>query len=84
MTAMETLSAQTIGAFFAWAPLVLGVLIYLVAFAAKRHEEHDVTVPIGQTFACANCGRRADREHMLPQSHEGAISWLCAKCAGAH
>lgn len=84
MTGMETMSAQTLAGFFAWAPLVLGVVIYSVAFAAKRHEGHDVTSPIGQTFACARCGRRADREHMVPQAHEGAISWICGKCAGAH
>jgi hypothetical protein len=80
---METVSAQTLGAFFAWAPLVLGIAIYLVTFAAKRKEVTEPS-PLGTTFACANCGRRGEREHMVPQSHSGAISWLCAKCAGAH
>ena len=80
---METISGQTLNSFFAWAPLVLGVGIYTVTYLAKRHETGE-SAPMGQTFACANCGRRAEREHMLPQAHEGAISWMCAKCAGAH
>ena len=83
---MDTvISPGTLSSFFAWAPLVLGVVIYGVAFAAKRHESHahDASaVPIGQTFACANCGKRGVREHMVPQTHAGAISYYCEKCAG--
>lgn len=78
------ISPGQLSGFFAWAPLVLGVVIYLVAWTAKRGEGHDVTVPMGQTFACANCGRRGVREHMVPQAHAGAISYFCAKCSGAH
>ena len=43
--------------------------------------DRDGGVPIGQTFACANCGRRGRREHMVPQQHGGATSWYCAHCA---
>jgi len=69
--------------FFAWAPLVIGLAIYLAFFVAKRHETAPSSgVPIGQTYACANCGRRGHREHMVPQEHAGALSWYCARCAG--
>lgn len=81
---METVSMQSLHGFFAFAPLVLGLLIYAVAFVAKRNEGNDVSSPLATTFACANCGRRAEREHMVPQNHEGAISWLCAKCSVSH
>lgn len=83
---MDTaISPQALGSFFALAPLVLGIVIYAAAFAAKRHEGHDGSaVPIGQTFACAGCGKRGVREHMIPQTHAGAISYYCARCAGAH
>ena len=67
--------------FFAWAPLVVGALIYLVFYVAKRHEATAGGVPIGQTFACANCGRRAHREQMVPREHAGAMSWYCTSCA---
>ena len=76
------ISPEQLGGFFAWAPLVLGVVIYAVAFAAKRHEGHDdSTVPYGQTFACAGCGKRGVREYMVPQTHAGAISYYCASCS---
>ncbi|MGD0968578.1 MAG: hypothetical protein ABR949_09855 [Candidatus Aquilonibacter sp.] len=65
---------------FAWAPLVLGVIIYLAVWLSKRHEV--ATVPtIGATYSCANCGRRGSREHMVPQMHDGAVSYYCSHCA---
>ena len=67
--------------FFAVAPLVVGLLIYLVLYMAKRHEAMAGGAPIGQTFACANCGRRGQREHMVPREHSGATSWYCTHCA---
>lgn len=70
--------------FFAWAPLIVWLAIYAVFFVAKRHEATEPGVPIGQTFACANCGKRGKREHMVPHEHAGATSWYCARCAGAH
>jgi hypothetical protein len=73
--------ASTFNQFFAWAPLVVGLLIYLVLYAAKRREVTESGVPIGQTFACANCGRRGRREHMVPQEHSGAVSWYCTHCS---
>ena len=71
------ISATTFNHFFAWAPLVVGVVIYAGLYAAKRHEVAAGGAPIGQTFACASCGRRGHREHMLPQEHGGATCWYC-------
>jgi len=75
------ISAGTLGTFFAWAPLVLGVVIYFVAWLAKRHEGETSPALHSPTFACANCGRRGSREHMVPQTHEGAVSYYCSRCA---
>jgi hypothetical protein len=77
-----SLSANDIRLFFGYAPFVLGLLIYAIFYVAKRHEVAADGVPIGQTFACASCGRRSVREHMVPQEHSGAVGWLCSKCAG--
>lgn len=78
-----TISNTAFGYVFAWAPLVLGVLIYGVVWAAKRSESGGAA-PIGASYACANCGRRSSKEHMVPQAHAGAVSYFCTKCAGAH
>jgi len=75
------ISATNFNQFFAWAPLVVGLLIYLVLYAAKRREVTEGGAPIGQTFACANCGRRGRREHMVPRELSGATSWYCSHCA---
>lgn len=77
-----TLSNDTFDHIFAWAPLIIGLVIYAIFFVAKRHEAAAGGVPIGQTYACAKCGRRSVREHMVPENHEGAVTWLCARCAG--
>ncbi|HEU5481055.1 MAG TPA: hypothetical protein VFU90_14510 [Candidatus Tumulicola sp.] len=82
---MDTqISPSAFDHFFAWAPLTIGVLIYATFYVAKRHEATEPGVPIGQTFACANCGKRGKREHMVPREHAGAMSWYCARCAGGH
>jgi len=78
----SSLSSSALSTFFASAPFALGALILLATFLAKRHETVS-NVPIGQTFACANCGRRGVREHMVPQVHDGAVSWHCTHCSGA-
>lgn len=77
------ITQDTFAPVFAYAPLVIGVAIVLVVYLMVRNQ---VTVrsPIGQTFACAACGRRGIREHMVPQAHEGAVSWYCGRCSGAH
>ncbi|MDE2480721.1 MAG: hypothetical protein KGN02_00850 [bacterium] len=80
----STISAEQLGRFFATAPLVLGVVIYAIAFIAKRNEGMETAPSLGTTYACAQCGKRSVREHMVPQAHAGAVSYYCAKCAGAH
>ena len=77
----QPLSSELIGRFFAFAPLVLGIVIYTITYVVKR-KELVVASPIGQSFACAQCGRRGAREHMLAQTHDGAVSWYCTRCAG--
>ncbi|HEY6326014.1 MAG TPA: hypothetical protein VIW73_05795 [Candidatus Cybelea sp.] len=75
------ISGSTFDAFFAWSPWVIGVAIYLIFFVAKRHESAARPASVGQTYACAGCGRRGPREQMLPQDHGGAIGWYCNDCA---
>lgn len=79
-----TISQNAFDQFFAWSPLIIGIVIYALFYVAKRHEASNSGAPIGQTFACANCGRRGVREHMVPQEHGGAVSWYCSRCSGAH
>ena len=80
----STISADTLGHFFAWAPAVLGVVIFAIAYFSKRHEGMETAPSLGTTYACAGCGKRSVREHMVPQMHAGAVSYYCAKCAGSH
>ena len=80
----STISAATLGHFFALAPLVLGIAIYAIAYLSKRSEVMETAPSIGTTYACASCGKRSVREHMVPQAHDGAVSYYCAKCAGTH
>ncbi|MEO6912880.1 MAG: hypothetical protein ABI182_02520 [Candidatus Baltobacteraceae bacterium] len=67
--------------FFAFAPWVLFVIILVVAYYATRHERATHGVPIGKTYACANCGRRGKHEHMVPINREGAVVWYCHGCS---
>jgi hypothetical protein len=78
------ISAGAFDLFFAWAPVVIGLAIYLAFYIAKRHE--GVTAPASsmeQTYACAECGRRGPRDQMVPQNHGGAVGWYCADCAAS-
>jgi hypothetical protein len=78
------ISSTTFDSFFAWAPWIVGIVIYASFYVAKRHEV--ATVPPSSaptTYACSVCGRRGTREQMVPQDHGGAIGWLCASCASA-
>ncbi len=81
-----TISSDTFDTFFAWAPWVVGVAIYLTFYLAKRREvatsSASVTQTTGsQTFACSECGRRGPREQMVPQDHGGAVGYKCSNCA---
>jgi hypothetical protein len=75
------ISSEAFNSFFAWAPWVIGIVIYLTFYIAKRHEAVTVPASAGQTFACSVCGRRGTREQMVPQNHGGAIGWQCPNCA---
>ncbi len=80
------LSAGAFNVFFAWAPWVIGGVIYLAFYVAKRHEGAGVALPADHSpaessYACAGCGRRGSREQMVPQEHGGAVSWYCGDCA---
>ncbi len=75
------ISSGTFDAVFGWAPFVAVVIIFFVFYFAKRRETSGGPVPIGQTYACAGCGRRGAREHMVPQEHLGAVGWYCSHCA---
>jgi hypothetical protein len=77
------ISSHKFESFFAWAPWVIGIVIYFAFYVAKRHEAAVTTASPGQTFACAICGRRGPRERMVPQNHGGAIGYQCAGCAAA-
>jgi hypothetical protein len=79
-----TISPAALAGFFSWAPLVLGIVIYFVAFMGKRREFATTAPTLGTTYACSSCGKRGSKEHMLPQAHDGAVSYFCSKCAGAH
>jgi hypothetical protein len=85
-----TISSDTFDAFFAWAPWVVGVAIYLAFYFAKRREVATSSAAAqatgsqahaAQTFACSECGRRGPREQMVPQDHGGAVGYKCANCA---
>jgi hypothetical protein len=65
---------------FAWAPLVAFGVVLTAVYFGKRSEP-GVGAPRGKTYACAQCGRRGSREHMVPVSHEGAVVWYCGRCA---
>jgi hypothetical protein len=75
------ISSGDFNTFFAWAPLVVGIVIYAAFFIAKRHEGVTAAVPGSETFACSQCGRRGPREQMVAQSYGGATGWQCAQCA---
>jgi hypothetical protein len=74
------ISGSAFDQFFAYAPIFIGIVILCAFYVAKRHESAESPVPFGQTYACANCGRRGHREHMEPREHAGAVSWYCSHC----
>ena len=77
------ISSHAFDSFFAWAPWVMGAIIYLGFYLAKRHEVATSPASPGQTYACAVCGRRGPRDQMVPQQHGGAIGYQCTQCASA-
>ena len=78
------ISGSAFDSFFAWAPWIVGIVIYAAFYVAKRHEVATVPASIPTTtYACSVCGRRGTRDQMVPQEHGGAMSWQCAGCAAA-
>lgn len=75
-----TISSDQLNTFFAYLPWLLGSTILLVSYVALR-SSGSVGIPIKQSFACAKCGRRGHREHMVPVTQTGAVSWYCAHCS---
>jgi hypothetical protein len=81
---IAAVSSHAFDSFFAWAPWVVGAVIYFAFWVAKRHE---TTVPASAsttaTYACASCGRRGALDAMVVQNHGGAVGYQCAQCATA-
>jgi DNA-directed RNA polymerase subunit RPC12/RpoP len=76
-------SSSTFDTFFAWAPLVIGLIIYFGFYVAKRHENSEPAGSGSTTYSCASCGRRGALEQMVPQQHAGATGYYCPNCATA-
>jgi len=76
-------SSSTFDSFFAWAPWVIGLIIYLGFYIAKRHEKSEPASGNSTTYSCAACGRRGSLDQMVPQQHAGATGYYCASCATA-
>lgn len=66
---------------FAWLPMFSFVVVLAILYVAKHREPVPGGVPLGKTYACAQCGRRGNHEHMVPVTHEGAVVWYCSHCA---
>lgn len=81
------IDAGTFDSFFAWAPWIIGIIIYLTFYIAKRRECAPVPVavthagPVTPTFSCAQCGRVGTTEQMMPQDRGGAVTYVCAHCS---
>lgn len=76
-----TASPETIAEVFAWAPLTAFVVVMFILYRATRGGHLSAAASPSKTFACAQCGRRGSREHMVPVTHEGAVVWYCSRCA---
>lgn len=76
-------SEDHLNAFFGILPWVFGLAVFFAVYFVTRKHGAEVA-PVGRTYACANCGRRGVREHMVPQTHEGAVVWYCSRCSGNH
>ncbi|MBV9332816.1 MAG: hypothetical protein JO146_02300 [Candidatus Eremiobacteraeota bacterium] len=81
---IAAISSHAFDSFFAWAPWVVGAVIYFAFWLAKRHEKAEVaTASATATYACASCGRRGTLAQMVEQHHGGAIGYQCPQCATA-
>ncbi len=83
---IAAISSHAFDSFFAWAPWVVGAVIYLTFWVAKRHEKAaaaTATASTTATYACASCGRRGTLDQMIVQHHGGAVGYQCMQCATA-
>lgn len=74
------LSSDAVNYFFSIAPWVVFTAILIATYVAARKSQVS-HVPVGKTYACAQCGRRGKHEHMVPMSREGAVVWYCTRCS---
>lgn len=83
------ISPGTFDSFFAWAPWVIGIAIYLVFYFAKRSECAQVPAtatnagPVTSTFSCSQCGRVGTMDQMVPQDRGSAVTYTCSHCSQA-
>ena len=78
------ISSHAFDHFFAWAPWVVGIIIYAAFWVAKRNESSSKAASSAQTtYACAVCGRRGPLSAMVAQQHGGAVGYQCAHCAAS-
>jgi hypothetical protein len=75
------MTSEIIKDVFAWAPMFLFIVVLVILYVAKHRAPVQGGVPLGKTYACAQCGRRGKHEHMVPVTHEGAVVWYCSHCA---
>lgn len=69
---------ERINGFFAYAPWIGFAIVVLSVYFVSRGQRHAIQ-PIGQTFACNECGHRAKREHMIPIARQGMVLWYCPR-----
>ncbi len=65
---------------FGVAAWVIFAIILIVTYVATRGEKKQPQ-RVGQTFACAGCGRRGANDQMTLVRHDGAEAWYCRECA---
>ncbi|GAC1500383.1 MAG: hypothetical protein NVS1B14_04280 [Vulcanimicrobiaceae bacterium] len=70
-----------INTFFAYAPWIVFLAVILAVYFASRQGLRRAPAPIGQTFACNQCGHRGKREHMFPIARAGSVLWYCPRHA---
>ncbi len=75
------MSQDAVNLFFAFAPMVLLLAVLIATFVGTRGGTVTAPSAPAKTYACASCGRRGKREHMVPVTREGAVVWYCERCA---
>ena len=83
-----TVSSDTFDTFFAWAPWVVGVAIYLTLYFAKRREIATSKASLSRQqpssprpLHARNAAAAARATKWCPQDHGGAVGYKCSSCA---